>query len=183
MAQVRTFIAVELPGAVREILFGVARRLRGQVGGVRWVRPEGIHLTLKFLGDVEAERIPDVVSAAQAVAREVAAHTLRTTQLGGFPSRGRARVLRVGLEGDVEALADLQGRMDGALVGLGFEKERRGFSPHLTLGRARKQPVSLPEDVLDPEAVSFRVERVTVMKSDLQPGAVYTAQGYGPLAG
>ena len=184
MAHVRTFIAVELPGAVRETLAGVTNRLRGQVGEVRWVQPEGIHLTLKFLGDVETERIPDVVSAVRAAAGEVAAFTLRTTHLGGFPVRDRARVLWVGLEGDVAALADLQGRVEGALVGLGFEKERREFSPHLTLGRARKQPVSLPEDVLDPEAVSFRVERVTVMKSDLQPGgAVYTPQGYGPLAG
>ena len=141
MALVRTFVALELPGVVGQTLADTIERLKGAAGGVRWVRPEGIHLTLKFLGDVEETRIPEIVAAVQQASGGTAPFTLQTSEVGGFPRLERARVLWVGLEGDLETLAGLQMEVEGALGTLGFPPERRRFFPHLTLGRARRHPV------------------------------------------
>ncbi len=183
MGLVRTFVAVGLPGEVVRTLAATIDCLREVGDGVRWVRPEGIHLTLKFLGDVEEAQIPDVVAAVEQVAGEVAPFTLQTAGAGGFPSRDRARVLWVGIEGDLEALKRLQDGVERVLNSLGFPPERRRFTAHLTLGRARRRPVALSGDMAGPiQPVRFRVERVDVMKSDLRPeGAVYSVLGCGAL--
>ncbi len=91
MAPVRTFVAVELPDAVGRALGATIDGLRRVVDGVRWVRPEGIHLTLKFLGDVEEAQIPEVVGAVGRAAGEVAPFALQTGGVGGFPRRGTGR--------------------------------------------------------------------------------------------
>ena len=183
MGTVRTFVAVETPGTVCQTLAATIDRLRGSAKGVRWVRPEGIHLTLKFLGDVDAAQIPDLLGVVQRVAEQVAPFTLQTGGVGGFPSRDRARVLWVGIEGEVGALEELQAGVERGLQFLGFSPDRRKYSAHLTVGRARRGPVALPEGLEGPvETVRFRVERVNVMKSDLKPdGAVYTVLGCGML--
>ena len=185
MPTVRTFVALEFPAVVGQTLGAIIDRLRQAGDGVRWVRPDATHLTLKFLGDVDGARIPDVVRAVQDVAQTYAPFTLRTSDVGGFPNRERAKVVWVGVEGDLEALAGLQKEADEALGGLGFPLDERKYFPHLTLGRARRKPVEVGEDESRGyRAVSFRVERIAVMRSDLQPGgAVYTALGYGMLAG
>ncbi len=183
MGSVRTFVAVELPDEVVRTLAAVIDGLREAGDGVRWVRPEGIHLTLKFLGDVEEAQIPGVVAAVARVAGEVAPFTLQTAGVGGFPSRDRARVLWVGIEGDSGALKRLQAGVERVLHPLGFPPERRRFTAHVTLGRARRRPVTLLRDMAGPtEPVRFWVARVDVMKSDLRPeGAVYSVLGGGAL--
>ena len=183
MALLRTFVALELPGVVAKALAAIIDRLKVTTGGVRWVRPEGIHLTLKFLGDVEEARIPEIVAAVQQSAGKAALFTLETSDVGGFPGLDRARVLWVGLGGDLEALEGLQQEVERALGSLGFPPEQRKFFPHLTLGRARRHPVKIAANPAGAvKTVSFRPDRVAVMKSDLQPdGAVYTALGYGML--
>ena len=183
MAPVRIFIALELPGVVGRTLgdtIGILRVLGNQV---RWVRPEGVHLTLKFLGDVDEARAPEVVACVQQASGKVAPFTVRTSGLGGFPDRERARVVWVGIAGDLQPLALLQREIEGALAQIGFPEDRRKFFPHLTLGRVRRRPVSLPSGATESvQSVNFRVDRVTVMKSDLRPdGAVYTPLGYGQI--
>ncbi len=185
MPTVRTFVALEFPAVVGETLGAIIDRLRQAGDGVRWVRPDATHLTLKFLGEVDEARIPDVSRVVQDVARTYVPFTLRTSGVGGFPNRERAKVVWVGVGGDLEALAGLQKEVDEALGSLGFPRDERKYFPHLTLGRARRRPVEVDEgESMRPRAVSFRVERIAVMRSDLQPGgAIYTALGYGMLGG
>lgn len=183
MAHIRTFIAIELPGVVTQLVAKVTQRLSGLNDQVKWVKPDGVHLTLNFLGDVATDVVPDVVKTTQKVTQESAPFTLCVDRLGGFASLEKARVLWLGLNGNTEALATLQQHLADALTPLGFEPERRKFFPHITLGRVRKQPVSLDPNAGGPiQPIHFRVDHLTVFKSELHPqGARYTALGYGLL--
>ena len=185
MPTVRTFVALEFPAVVGQTLGAIIDQLRQAGDGVRWVRPEDTHLTLKFLGDVDEARIPDVARVVKDVAQTYVPFTLRTSDVGGFPNRERAKVVWVGVEGDLDALAGLQKDVDEALGSLGFPRDERKYFPHLTLGRARRKPVHVDDDEsARHRAVSFRVERIAVMRSDLQPGgAVHSVLGYGMLGG
>ncbi len=183
MTTSRTFVAVELPGLVRRVLTDIVGHLRHLDGKVRWVAPENVHLTLKFLGDIEESALPDVIHAIESVTASSRAFTLKTRAAGGGPHAERARVIWVHVDGDVQPLNELQVGLEDAMEALGFARERRKFMPHLTLGRARKAPVALPPDTPCPQ-VSFMANRVTVFRSELRPdGAVYTALGYGELKG
>lgn len=184
MAGIRTFIALEMPVAVKRQVGSVARYL-SHLDQMRWVRPEGVHLTLKFLGDVEENRVADIVLAAQRVASEFQPLALSTAGLDGFPRLESARVLWLGVEGDLEQLRILQGRIVQNLEDLGFERDRRPFFAHVTVGRARRNPVRvISENTEKWRAVNFSVDRVSVMKSTLRPeGAVYTPLGYGMFKG
>jgi len=177
---VRSFIAVHIPDAIRRdisILIGALRPYSG--ADVKWVRPESLHLTLKFLGDVEQERIS---AAACAIERSVSALSAFDLALGGtgaFPNPRRPGVLWIGVRKGAEPLASLAGAVESALAGLGFERERRPFSAHLTLGRIRSPGNSgrIVERMTEAgfECDPFRIASVHVMKSDLQrSGAVYT---------
>jgi 2'-5' RNA ligase len=138
--QVRCFVAVELPDGLKQDLVALQDRLKaGSPSGVRWVDPHGIHLTLKFLGNVAAGRLPEIVRALRQAARGVSPFHLTAGGLGVFPNTGRVRVVWVGLTGDLEGLRNLQRRTESALAPLGFPAESRPFSPHLTLARVRDQ--------------------------------------------
>ena len=138
MEQIRAFIAVELPPAVREAVEGVVRELRSGIGdGVRWVRPEGVHLTLKFLGDIDADSVPAISDGLDRCAASAAPFDLFLEGVGVFPNARRPRVVWIGLGGALEPLLALQHSIDRELEGLGFARERRPFTPHLTLGRVR----------------------------------------------
>ncbi len=149
--------------------------------GLRWVRPEGVHITLKFLGDVDEPRV-DELSRSLAEAIEPFELRVRPGALGGFGG-DRLRVVWVGLEGDIEALAALAGRVEAALEPLGFPKERRAFAAHLTLARVpdgasiaeRRQLASLIERYSSPAMPSMTVTEVALIQSTLRPGgSVYT---------
>ena len=184
MAGIRTFVALEMPVVVKRQVVFVARHL-SHLGQMRWVRSEGVHLTLKFLGDVEENRVADIVSVVQQVASKFQPFALSTAGLGGFPRLERARVLWLGVEGDLGQLRVLQGRIAQKLEDLGFERERRPFFAHVTVGRARRKPVRVTAvNVKTWRAINFSVDRVSVMKSTLRPeGAVYTPLGYGMFEG
>jgi 2'-5' RNA ligase len=130
----RLFVACELPV---EVLAGLARAQedlrRAGAEPLRWARPEGIHVTLKFLGNVDPSRAGDI-SEALAGAIEPFELRVRPAGVGGFGG-SRLRVVWAGLEGDIEGLAALAGRVEQALEPLGFPAERRPFAPHLTLAR------------------------------------------------
>ena len=184
MAGIRTFVALEMPVAVKRQVVSVARHM-SHLDQMRWVRPEGVHLTLKFLGDVKENRVADIVSAVQQVASKFQSFALSTAGLGGFPRLERARVLWLGVDGDLERLRVLQSRIAQQLGTLGFERERRRFFAHVTVGRARHKSVRLTaENAKKWRVVNFTVDRVSVMESTLRPdGAVYTTLGYGMLTG
>ena len=144
-------MAVDLPDEVERALGEAVRTLRdARIEGLRPVRPEGIHLTLKFLGDVPESQVGEI---AQVVSEAVAGHRqfdVSTGGFGAFPNTRRPQVLWVGIEGDVGPLIRLQADVDAALVALGFPSEARPFHPHLTLARLdRRMPAHARRASLD----------------------------------
>jgi 2'-5' RNA ligase len=185
MRTLRTFIAIELDEEVHDNLRHLRDRLAGQVapGSVRWVRPEGIHLTLKFLGDTPVDKVEEVKAALTQAAAEVGPFTFTVTGLGCFPNSRRPRVVWVGIQELTGALARLRDAVEEHVAPLGFPTERRSFSPHLTLGRvqrrASKSEVREIGEVVASSSIGIvgemTVTSVSYIKSDLKPsGAVYT---------
>lgn len=180
--QLRLFVACELPDDVRDALARIQADLRRMAGdSLRWVRPESIHVTLKFLGEVDGARIDDIKAALAAVIEPFELQ-VRPSSLGTFGG-DRLRVVWVGLEGDIEALASLAGVLEAALEPLGFPRERRPFAPHLTLARPRdhvppaelRTLASLVRRYQPPPLPSMTFREVNVMQSTLGPGgSVYT---------
>jgi 2'-5' RNA ligase len=187
MAMIRAFIALELTSELRERLEDLQRELKKSGADVRWTRPQSIHLTLKFLGDIAPEKVEEISRTLEAVAGESAPFTLRPESCGAFPSIKKMRVVWAGLAGESEPLLELQKRVETAVAALGFEPEDRPFKPHLTLGRVkgRKGQRELRDALVANQgfrAEAFDVTEVVLYKSELRPeGARYTALFRAPL--
>ncbi len=191
--QIRTFIAIELEEAQRSALAQAQARLKGFSAGrlVRWVAPESIHLTIKFLGGVDAGMIPALERAVQTASAQIPPFDLTIGGIGAFPNPRRARVVWVGLSGQTLMAEQLAGRLEAECGALGFAREERPFSPHLTLGRVKREtrPSDLPlvGEMIEKAGVGelgqLHVSHVSIMKSDLRPtGSVYTQLAAIPLA-
>jgi 2'-5' RNA ligase len=176
---VRAFVALELPAELRAGLAAAGASLRERLAGARFVAPEGIHLTLRFLGPSRPDQLAALRPALAAAARACPALDTRAAGLGTFPPRGTPRVLWLGLEAPPE-LGVLQAACEAAARALGFEPERRPFSPHLTLARWRDRA---PRPELPPlDLGAARLETLTLFRSELRPeGARYTALERFPL--
>jgi 2'-5' RNA ligase len=186
----RLFVAVDLPGQVREELGRVQGELRRHdLSHLRWVRPSGIHLTLKFLGETPAGRVAAITEAVAGVTRGRPGFRLALGAPGTFGGRRRPRVLWLDSIGDVDRLRGLQAAVEEALMGVGFPSEERGFSPHLTLARVpQPAPPGTAERIeqamraMSPPRAEFDVREVVLMRSTLQPGgAVYERLAAFPL--
>lgn len=183
MPGIRSFIAVPLERQLYQHIAEISQMLKGSVrGGVSWVQPASIHLTLKFLGEIQPGKIAEVKNALQAVVPKFEQFELNAADLGCFPNKNRPRVVWVGLHAP-EDLDHLQKSIEDACVELGFEREQRKFSPHLTLGRVK--PYARPDEIHSLQQALERIpalnlgatqaREVVLFKSDLQPsGAVYT---------
>jgi len=182
--QIRSFIAIELPEEVREGLSGLRNAInRDEHRFVKWVSPDGIHLTLKFLGNITAKRVTEITEAIEEATREISPFHLEISGLGAFPSLKHTRVFWVGISGEVDTLSKLQQNIDSALAVSGFVKEERPFVPHLTLARIRPgaSPLErrnfgeLVDSTIFEDKYHIQVEAVSLMRSQLTPaGAVYT---------
>jgi 2'-5' RNA ligase len=178
--KIRSFIAVEIPEEVRQKLREVLRELRGSGAEVKWVRPEGIHVTLKFLGETNRETLEALSAVLRPLAAGFAPFEVKAQGLGCFPSLRNPRVVWVGLAEERGALSELQRGIETAAAGFGFPPEERPFKPHLTLGRVRSSKGKIPLiQVIERNAGlglgSFRSEQVILFRSDLRPGgAVYS---------
>lgn len=190
-ATLRLFIAVELPAEVRERLSTLQHQLqRAGLEGLRWARPEGIHITLKFLGETPAAQRPAIENALAAAADGVRAHHLTLGKLGRFGSRNATRVLWVDVAGDTEALQDLQKRVDERIAPLGFPPETRPFAAHLTLARVPEGlgpqiavPLATAIETTTVEPLPIPVRELSLMRSELRrEGAVYTRLFCAPLS-
>lgn len=187
----RLFVAIELPGDVREALSRLQHELqRRGLEKLRWVRPEGIHLTLKFLGVTPEAKLPPIEGALRDAVKETGTHELALGKLGTFGG-SRPRVVWVDLTGDLDAVRDLQERIEVALNLLGFEREARDWSPHVTLARVRQESVREVAGVIGPALTSVEAPRnvipvreVSLMRSTLRPsGAIYERVAVFPLGG
>ena len=190
---IRSFIAIDLPDSVQEMLTKVGQRLRDQVphNSVRWIRVAGIHLTLQFLGDVAQADLPQIEAALTLVGQRHAPFTFTVGGVGCFPNAKRPRVVWVGVQEETGVLKALQRDVTESLVPLGFRPEKRAFHPHLTLGRTprnvrsadRRQLGDIIANAEVGELGCVRVESFRLMRSDLQPsGAIYTPLAVFDLA-
>ncbi len=191
---VRVFVALDLPAPAKEILRQTVEELvKALPSGIRWVDPSGIHLTLKFLGDVDTGQVDVLLKAMESAASVFEGSTLplSLSGLGVFPNAREPRVLWAGVEGDLEALGRLQTLVDQELAELGFAREHRPFRPHLTLARVRDQ-VSQHERRRIGEAMGqaslackhgWEAQEIHLIRSTLTPnGAIYDSIGVKPLA-
>ena len=182
--QMRSFIAIELPEEAKKGLARLRRELeRDEHKFVKWMNPNGIHLTLKFLGNIPSKRVTEITEAIKEAAQGISPFHLEISGLGAFPSLREARVFWVGIGGQVDKLLKLQQNIDSALAVLGFAREERSFVPHLTLARLRPGASPLERrnfgelvgSAAFEDKYHIEVEAVSLMRSQLTPGgAVYT---------
>jgi RNA 2',3'-cyclic 3'-phosphodiesterase len=179
----RLFIAIELPDSIKQGLARVQEQLRRTGVSAGWTRPEGIHLTLKFLGEVPDAKTQEITAEITGAAQGAGKLNLTVEGAGAFPNARNPRVLWIGITGDVEKLAALQAAVEDAMEKAGFEREARRFSPHLTLARIRfPKPrdnwQQVIEGIQDVKLGGFDAGHVSLMKSELtREGAVYTEIG------
>ncbi len=194
MKTIRSFIAIELSENILAAIADLQKQLKNQVpkDTVRWVQPEGIHLTLQFLGDVPLPKIEPIAQALVTACAPFRPFSITVGGLGCFPNLRRPRVTWVGVEEPTGTLAALQKAVERALIPLGFTPEKRAFHPHLTLGRTRRQASRDQAQALGtlvsktslPLLGQMEVQWVSLMRSDLRPtGAVYTQLATAPLQG
>jgi 2'-5' RNA ligase len=175
----RAFIALELDTGLRRAIGDLQAFLRPRLGAIRLVRPQGIHLTLRFLGETSPLQVDALRTLLATAAASCPPVQARASGLGTFPERGNPRVLWLGLEVPPPVI-DLQHACERAARAAGFEGEARPFRAHLTLGRWRER---VPRPELVPADLGLaRLDQLVLFRSDLQPGgAVYTALARFPL--
>jgi 2'-5' RNA ligase len=185
MEQIRSFVAIELSDQMRSELGQVQESLKskGIADQVRWVKPEGIHLTLKFLGNVPADNVKEISVAVEQASQGIAPFDISLCGLGCFPTTSRPNVLWIGLEGDTVSLVKLQSTIEASLSRLGYPEENRKYTPHLTLGRVNRRVGSADRrrlgDLIQTHSIEplggMKVSEVSLMKSQLSPsGARYS---------
>lgn len=180
----RAFIALSVPSAVQHSFEPAVQRMSAVVpGAVRWVALDGLHLTLKFLGNIDGARLEEITQRMHRACRGVSTFRLTLSGVGAFPNERSPRVIWAGVKGDLDAVTKLQAGIDAEMSALGFPPEKRPLMPHLTLGRVRDR-ASNPQRSRLGNAVSscpietsptWLVETVQLVRSDLGPGgATYT---------
>ncbi len=175
----RVFVAINLNSKERARLAEAAGGLREAGYPIRWLPAENVHLTLKFLGEVPDERIPELAAAVDGAVHGLEAFPMVVNGFGAFPSPRRPQVVWAGIERN-PTLGTLQGRVDEAMAELGFQREDRAFRPHLTLGRAQRRARVADfkglEELLQGAFYedTIEVRGVDLMRSRLMPrGALY----------
>jgi len=184
MEQLRCFVAIKLPEEVKAGLSRLQAELKsGKQSPIKWVDPYNIHLTLKFLGNVNIDMTTQITGAIGEAARGVSPFHLEIKGLGVFPNPRRVQVIWVGMSGEVDKLLQLQKGIESALARLGFAPEARAFTPHLTLARVRERASPDERQKLGELIAStkfeteytFPVEAVSLMRSQLtREGAIYS---------
>ncbi len=179
MAYIRTFICFEIPSGIRNEIRELQAQLKPLGLGVRWVNPDGIHLTLKFLGDVKEDSLTDIDDAVRRAVTSCHPAEITVKGAGAFPNFRNPRVYWIGVNEPTGEMVRCQQAIETELEELGYEKEKRRFSPHLTIGRIKEtdgiDSVSNELQTIVKEFGTFTADKVIVMKSELKPsGAVYT---------
>ncbi len=187
MEQVRSFIAIELPEELRLALRQLQARLKsGNQPWVKWVDPNSIHLTLKFLGNIAVGRIGEITTAMEEASQGISPFHIKVKDLGVFPNLRRVQVAWVGMSGEVDRLSQLQQRIEVSLARLGFARESRPFTPHLTLARIRDQASAEERQAFGHLIINASLETdytievnvISLMKSQLtREGAIYSRIG------
>jgi len=189
MDQIRTFIAFNIPENVLRHIRSIQETLAAGGISIRWTPVENVHLTLKFLGDIQPTAVEKVFKAMTDSVHAASPLRLSAKGLGIFPGIHRPRVLWLGLKGDTALLIDLQSRLDAALESIGFAPEHRPFKAHLTIGRARgplnpQKLALLMTSAGSAESPQFSVDKLILFQSELYPGGpIYRELKTAVLAG
>jgi len=186
---VRTFVAVEISADLRKRVQRFLEELREGISGVTWVAPQNLHVTLKFLGDVEEARIDEVCRTVAEAVASCAPFDLQVRGVGAFPRIERPQTLWLGLAAGREQLVELYRPVNRLLHQLGFPREERQFAPHLTIGRIRDrsaegaQLAARLRQHADRDFGSCRIDEAAIFSSVLgRGGPTYEALGHAPLA-
>lgn len=177
----RVFCAIELPSLVIEKISEHIDRLRAAApdSPASWSRPENVHLTLKFIGEIAQNRVADLSEAAAAAVAGFSPFEIAIRNTGSFPKRGTPRVFWIGIDDYSGRLAQLQAKLEDECLRLGFEKEARTFNPHLTIARGRKpqgaRALAAAHKEMGFASTEVRVKELTVIRSELSSaGSNYT---------
>lgn len=179
----RCFIAIDVPENIKDAIVGVIEKCGLNSKGVRWIHAENIHLTLKFLGDVKEDLIPDIQRRLAEICKRYAVFNINIRGAGAFPNFKYPNVLWMGID-ESEELKRLYEDIEESMFELGFEKEDRKFSPHLTIGRVKDRKGIEPVvkelyTFKDTFFGSIKVNEVLLMRSVLKP----TGAEYSKIAG
>lgn len=175
----RCFIAIDMPDDIKKSVFELINGVDYKVKGIKWVPPENIHLTLKFLGEIKEEQLKEIKSRLDFISSNHKEFDIIISKIGGFPSLKNPNVLWIGIDHS-EELCRLYEDIANAMFDLGFEKEDRKFSPHLTIARIKDKknidPIIKSLITLkDKSFGSVKVQEILLMKSVLKPtGAEYS---------
>lgn len=180
MAMIRTFISIDLPENIKRNISDLQNRLKVLGGRVGWVRPEAIHLTLKFLGDIDEKKIPEIEAATRKAGKEFNPFHIQILGLGVFPNFKKPRIIWLGVNEGGDNLIRLQSKIEDEIEKIGYPREERNFKPHLTIGRVKethglKQLIDTIDAEREIDLDGFDATEVLIMKSELRPdGAIYT---------
>ena len=180
----RTFIAIELPQKIIGTLSALQNQLKNTQADVKWVAPENIHLTLKFLGEVDEKKIEKIIQALEETAKDNQPFSIRLCALGAFPKINFPRVIWVGIDAGDEETKNIAFVLEEKLQKLGIPKEKRPFSSHITIGRVRsglnREKLVKELNILAGQSANycadleFLTTKITLFKSTLTPkGPIY----------
>ena len=179
---IRVFLAIELSSGIRENLFSLQQQLKTTLPPINWVRPESIHLTLRFLGYVDPSLVSQLLSALEPIGKKQDPFSIEVQGLGVFPQVKHPRIFWVGFTGNTQALQELVLEIEAALEPLGFPPEEKAYHPHLTLARIKRENAKVGSALIQTRALesdqhlgALIVDRFTLFQSDLDSsGARYT---------
>jgi len=171
----RVFLALEISPSVKEYLQGIIKIMASRITGVRWVKSEGQHITLKFFGELDEAMVENIRTRLLSIEDKFEPFEATIKGIDAFPNKRRARVIVVTLEKGVDIAKAIFNDIEVALLPLGFEGEKRDYTPHITLGRRKEQSPILERDIPDLNGMGFIVDRLVMFRSTLTPqGAIYS---------
>lgn len=180
----RTFIAIELPKEIKQELAKIQEQLKASGADVKWVKPESIHLTLKFLGEIEERKLEQINQILQEVTKNKSTFQASISSLGAFPKIQYPRVIWVGINNGDEQTKKLAEDLEERIEKIGIPKEKRVFSTHITIGRVRTpnkrkeliQCLDKLSNLFEGKNLGWEVRKITLFKSTLTPeGPIYEA--------
>ncbi|HOP86022.1 MAG TPA: RNA 2',3'-cyclic phosphodiesterase [Syntrophorhabdaceae bacterium] len=170
----RAFIAFELPVDIKNYLSSIINTMSSSVKGVKWVSDEGLHITMKFLGEIEDKKIIQIKETLLPIENQYRPFDLIISRIDAFPNKKRPRVIVVELKNGIDIINNIFQDIENLLEKLGFEKESRTFKPHITLGRMRTPMPLLEKFIPNLEEKAFKAEDLVLFKSTLtNKGAIY----------
>jgi 2'-5' RNA ligase len=182
LQQIRSFIAISISSELRDEIERLLAVLKSIPGNIKWVNSDSVHLTLKFLGNISILQVEQINSILKESVNGITTFQLKTSGKGAFPSVKNPRVYWIGIEEtENNNLILIQKKIEEELIRIGFESEKRKFSPHLTIGRVRDfKNIQQVNNVFinhDFPTIEFSVQNIFLMKSQLTPrGAIYSVQ-------